>query len=142
MTGALLWLERLEKARMVQTTGEWPAIAVLEHLSQSIEMSMDGFPEPKHALFQRTVGAAAFTFFSWRGGMSHSLNEPIPGAPALTREGNWRKTSARLRSAILRFEGHQGLLKPHFAYGALDKARFAKAHALHIANHQDEIMVI
>ena len=47
-------------------------------------MSLDGFPQPKSAAFQRTVGAAAFTVFQWRGKMTHGLDEPIPGAPALT----------------------------------------------------------
>ena len=142
LDGALAWLDRLEKSRTVKTTGEWPIVAVLEHLSQSIEMSMDGFPELKSAAFQHTAGAAAFAFFNWHGAMNHSLSDPIPGATALTREGNWRKSSARLRAALARFEAHQGGLMPHFAYGKLDKAEFARAHVLHIANHQDEIIVI
>jgi Protein of unknown function (DUF1569) len=139
---ALAWLDRLEKSRTVKTTGEWPMVAVLEHLSQSIEMSVDGFPEQKSAIFQHTAGAAAFAFFSWHGSMNHDLTEPIPGAPALTREGNWRKSSARLRAAITRFEAHQGALMPHFAYGKLDKKEYSRAHAFHIANHQDEIIVL
>ena len=142
LDGALFWLDRLEKSRTVKTMGEWPVVAVLEHLSQSIEMSMDGFPEPKNVVFQHTAGAAAFAFFNWRGAMSHNLSEPIPGAPALTREGNWRKSSARLRAAVTRFEAHQGALMPHFAYGKLTQAEFARAHVMHIANHQDEIIVI
>ena len=142
LDGALFWIDRLEKSRTVKTMGEWPVVAVLEHLSQSIEMSMDGFPEPKNAAFQKTAGTAAFAFFNWRGAMSHNLSEPIPGAPALTREGTWRKSSARLRAAVTRFETHQGALMPHFAYGKLTKAEFARAHVMHIANHQDEIIVI
>ena len=43
--------------------------------------------------------------------------------------------------AIQRFAAHNGALKPHFAYGALAKSDFALAHGLHIANHQDEILV-
>jgi Protein of unknown function (DUF1569) len=142
MDGALLWLDRLEKARTVQTTGEWPMIAVLEHLAQSIEMSMDGFPQPDSEFFQQMAGTVVFTFFEWTGVMSHDLAEPIPGAPALTLEGNWRKGSARLRTALVRFDGYSGTLQPHFAYGRLDKKKFARAHALHIANHQDEVVVI
>jgi hypothetical protein len=139
---ALAWLDRLEKSKTVKTTGEWPMVAVLEHLSQSIEMGMDGFPEPRNAVFQHTAGAVAFAFFKWHGSMSHSLNEPIPGAPALSLEGNWRKASARRRAAIVRFNAHQGPLMPHFAYGKLDKPEYARAHVLHIANHQDEIIVL
>jgi hypothetical protein len=28
---------------------------------------------------------------------------------------------------------------PHFAYGALDKAQFTRAHLMHLANHWTEI---
>jgi hypothetical protein len=139
---ALRWLDKLERAASVKTTGQWPLVAMLEHMAQSVEMSLDGFPQPKSAAFQNTAGAAAFAFFKWRGQMSHSLSEPIPGAAVLSREGDWRPASVRLRAAIARFAGHQGPLKPHFAYGALSKADFSLAHTFHIANHQDEIVLV
>ena len=141
LSEARLWIDQLEKAPGVKTTGAWPLVSVLEHLSQSIEMSLDGFPQPKSAAFQHTVGAAAFAVFQWRGKMSHGLDEPIPGAPALTPQGDWKPAANRLRAAIARFEANTGPLKPHFAYGALSKAEFAQAHVFHIANHQDEIVV-
>jgi Protein of unknown function (DUF1569) len=139
---AMKWLDKLDKAASVKTTGAWPMIAVLEHLAQSIEYSMTGFPAPKSALFQSTAGAAAFTFFKWRGQMSHGLAEPIPGAAALTQQGDWKLASARLRNAITRFNAYEGKLMPHFAYGNLSKPEFTLAHSFHIANHQDEITVI
>jgi len=133
------WLDRLRTAGEPRSTGAWPLGSVLEHLAQSIEMSIDGFPQPKGALFQQTVGSAAFAFFRWRGRMSHGLDEPIPGAPALTAGPAWQPAAARLQAAIQRFEQHRGPLRPHFAYGALSKPEFALAHTFHIANHQDEI---
>jgi hypothetical protein len=139
LSEARLWLDQMEKAPAARTTGAWPLVSVLEHLSQSIEMSLDGFPQPKSAAFQHTVGAAAFAVFQWRGKMSHGLDEPIPGAPALTPQGDWKPAANRLRAAMARFDTYNGPLKPHFAYGALSKAEFAKAHVFHIANHQDEI---
>ena len=141
LTDALQWLDRLDKAKAVRSTTEWKIGAVFEHLAQSIEMSMDGFPQPKSALFQSTAGAAAFAVFRWRGRMTHGLTEPIPGAPALTQAEDWKPGAARLRAAITRFQAHTGALKPHFAYGALSREDFALAHAFHIANHQDEITV-
>lgn len=138
---AMRWLDRLDKAASVQSTTAWKMGAVLEHLAQSIEMSLDGFPEPKSALFQSTVGAGAFAVFKFRGQMTHGLTDPIPGAPALTQGDDWKPASLRLRAAITRFNGHRGALKPHFAYGALSRADFALAHAFHIANHQNEIVV-
>jgi hypothetical protein len=141
LSQALMWLDQLEAAPGVKTSGAWPLSAVLEHLSQSIEMSMDGFPQPKSALFQNTVGSAAFAVFKLRGQMSHSLAEPIPGAPAMSLSLAWRPAAARLRAAITRFNGTTAVLKPHFAYGDLSKTDCAIAHSLHIANHQDEISI-
>lgn len=138
---SMRWLDRIEKAGSVKTSGAWPVGAVLEHLAQSIEMSMDGYPQPRGELFQRTAGTAAFAYFKWRGEMSHGLAEPIPGAPALVAGADWRPAALRLRQAIKRFSAHTGPLKPHFAYGPLAKEDFALAHRLHIANHQDEIVV-
>src|SRR5689334_3419236 len=80
---SLRWLDSMERATHVKTLGAWPLGAVLEHLAQSVEMSMDGFPQSKSALFQKTAGQAAFGVFRWRGRMSHGLADPIPGAPAL-----------------------------------------------------------
>jgi hypothetical protein len=138
---SLRWLDSLEKAPAVKAVGAWPLGAVLEHLAQSIEMSMDGFPVPKSSLFQSTAGNAAFAFFRWRGRMSHGLAEPIPGAPSLSASADWSPGAVRLRRAITRFDSHQGPLQPHFAYGALSKSDFALAHHLHIANHRDEILL-
>lgn len=136
------WLDRLERATRVRSTNTWTMRAVLEHLAQSIEMSLDGFPAPKSALFQATAGSAAFAFFKWRGRMSHGLTEPIPGAPLLAQLEDWQPGAARLRTAVTRFQVHTGALQPHFAYGALSRADFALAHAFHVANHQDDIEVV
>ena len=137
----LRWLDRIDTARSVKSLGTWPMSAVLDHLAQSIEMSMDGFPQPRSALFQGTAGTAAFRFFKWRRQMTHALDEPIPGAPALSAVADWKPAAIRLRGAVTRFNAHSGALKPHFAYGALDKRDFSLAHGMHIANHQDEIVV-
>jgi len=136
---SLRWLDRLEKATNARAIGTWPLGAVLEHLAQSVEMSMDGFPQMRSTLFQNTAGGAAFAFFKWRGRMSHGLAEPIPGAPALVAGAHWKPAASRLRGAIMRFNAYSGPLKPHFAYGPLNKPEFALAHNMHIANHQDEI---
>lgn len=142
LDNVMRWLDRLERATQVHSTSAWAMSAVLEHMAQSVDMSMDGFPQPKSALFQSTLGAAAFTVFRLRGSMSHGLTEPIPGAPILPQTPDWKPGVVRLRTAVQRFQRHTGALQPHFAYGALSHADFALAHTLHIANHQDEITVV
>lgn len=133
------WLDALERAPGAKATGAWPLVAVFDHLAQSVEMSIDGYPRSKGALFHHTVGTVAFTVFRWRDRMSHALDEPIPGAPPLSTSGDWRTTAVRLRVAMRRFAAHTGPLAPHFAYGTLDKGDYTLAHLWHVANHRDEI---
>ena len=123
-----------------RTRSGWDLPQTLHHLAQSIEYSMAGFPEPKSALFQATAGKAAFAFFEARGRMSHSLTEPIPGAPALQRDQSLPPALDRLQKAMSRFEAHTGPLLPHFAYGDLDKAAYTRAHLMHLANHWTEFV--
>jgi hypothetical protein len=138
---ALRWLDRLQaSAGTACATGAWPLASVLDHLAQSIEYSIDGYPQPRSPIFQATAGRAAFTVFKWRGAMHHGLADPIPGAPATAAGADWSPAALRLRRAIQRFDRYDGRLMPHFAYGPLDKADYALAHTMHIANHQHEII--
>lgn len=120
--------------------GEWPLAVVLNHLAQSIEYSIDGYPELKSALFRSAIGSVAFAVFEARDKMGHSLNEPIPGAPAFDAQAPLEPAKARLLAALQRFEAHQGELAPHFAYGALDKPQYLRAHLMHLANHWTEVV--
>lgn len=114
----------------------WNWSQTLEHCAQSIEFSLQGFPAPKSALFQNTLGSAAFGVFALRGRMSHNLAEPIPGAPALDASTPDAAVAlARLRKAVKDFAANVGPLHPHFAYGALSKTQYEHAHAMHLANH-------
>lgn len=140
MKDCLQWLEGLEAAPEVRATGAWPLSAVLDHLAQSVEMSIDGFPQPRSVLFQQTAGRAAFAVFRMRGSMKHGLAQPIPGAAMLAAGADWLPAAQRLRAAIVRFDSYNGPLMPHFAYGALGKSDFELAHCMHIADHQREIV--
>ncbi|RYG46132.1 DUF1569 domain-containing protein [archaeon] len=140
MPEAMREVERLAAASVhtqaLKSGTDWNWAEVLEHCAQSIEFSLHGFPAPRSALFQNTLGSAAFHFFALRGRMSHNLAEPIPGAPALKGSAaNASAMLARLRTAAQHFENHTGPLYPHFAYGALSKAQYEQAHAMHLANH-------
>lgn len=129
-----------EVARLSQGQ-EWVSGSALNwaqtliHCAQSIDYSMSGYPQSNSRLFQATIGSAAFGVFSLRGRMSHDLDAPIPGAPAIEPTEDPVKALARLRDTITRFRKWTGPLKPHFAYGELDKSAYELAHAMHIANH-------
>lgn len=113
----------------------WNLPQVLQHLAQSIEFSMQGFPALKGAWFRSTLGSAAFAVFNARGVMSHDLAEPIPGAPVLDASQSLRVSVQRLLDAMEAFAGFNGTLRPHFAYGELTKPQYERAHLMHLANH-------
>jgi hypothetical protein len=128
-------LERLRQAKTLASATAWSWAQTLTHCAQSIEYSMSGFPQMKPALFQHTLGAAAISVFAWRGRMTHDLAEPIPGAPALDRAATAGPAIERLEASMRNFLQWPGPLRPHFAYGALTRPEYEKAHALHLANH-------
>ncbi|MDT9000237.1 DUF1569 domain-containing protein [Paucibacter sp. APW11] len=119
--------------------GDWTLPQTLIHLAQSIEYSISGYPEAKPAWFQATLGKTAFALFDARGEMSHNRDEPIPGAPALDREATLKQGVQRLLDAMEAFAAYTGPLKPHFAYGQLDRAAYERAHLMHLANHWERI---
>jgi Protein of unknown function (DUF1569) len=130
---AMTFVEHLKKEK-VTLPGDWSAAQVLEHAAQSIEYSLTGYPQAKSRLFQSTAGAGAFAYFKAKGAMSHALTEAIPGAPALV-SSDVAQAADRLQKSIDAFNAHTGGLKPHFAYGKLDKAEYTQAHLMHLANH-------
>jgi Protein of unknown function (DUF1569) len=137
MAAAMAAIEGLAKG--YRHTGAWTLAQMLNHAAQSIDYSIDGFPELRSALFRNAVGRVAFAVFQTRGKMGHSLTEPIPGAPALDAQAPLEPAIARAVAALRRFEAHTGALAPHFAYGELDKAQYTRAHLMHLANHWSEV---
>lgn len=127
------------RAGGASATGAWSLAQVLEHAAQSIEYSISGFPEMKPGAFRATIGRAAWALFDARGRMSHPLDQPIPGAPVLQAGRPLSAAIDRLLAAMDRFDAHTGALKPHFAYGELDKPAYARAHLMHLADHWQEL---
>lgn len=132
--GALQVLEGLSAKALVSVQG-WNPAQVFNHCAQSIDFSIDGYPELKAAWFRGSLGQAAFSLFACRGAMRHPLKQPIPGAPALATPSEPSLALQRLQAAFHRFAAHTGALQPHFAYGQLSHAEYAQAHVLHLYNH-------
>ncbi len=127
----------------ISSAGQWKLGQIFEHCAQSVEYSMTGYPEHKSALFKNTLGHIAFSAFSAKGKMTHSLHETIPGAPQLSLNQDvsyYLLALSRLRKSLTDFESYAGTLMPHFAYGALTKAEYELAHVMHINNHLSEII--
>lgn len=113
----------------------WSPAQVFNHCAQSVEYSIDGYPQLKPAWFRHSVGPLAFSVFSARGAMRHALDEAIPGAAALGVPSGQTEALQRLQEAFARFAVHRGPLQPHFAYGELSHDEYAQAHVMHLYEH-------
>ena len=127
------------KTQASRMTGAWDLPHVLHHTAQSIEYSMSGFPQLRPAWFRVTLGSYAFALFNARGQMTHELAEPIPGSTAIPQGQPLAPAVDQAVAALQAFDRHTGALAPHFAYGALDKAAYTRAHLMHFANHWNEV---
>jgi hypothetical protein len=137
----LSFLNTLPVEKLV-TAGEWDLAQIFNHAAQSIEYSMDGYPQHKPELFKQTIGPLAFQAFSVWGKMTHTLSENILGAPRVLAAQQPRQALLRLEQVIIRFDQHLDVLQPHFAYGKLSKQEYALAHVLHLNNHFEEIRLV
>jgi hypothetical protein len=139
VSSALKKLDELSKENLL-SIGEWDVSQIFTHCAQSVEFSMTQFPEHKSSVFKNTVGTLAFSFFASAGKMTHGLSEPIPSAPILKKNSDTLIALNRLKESLIDFEGYQGVLAPHFAYGELTKDEYEKAHVMHLYNHLQQIM--
>lgn len=137
LTTTLLFLKQLNPEK-ITSSGEWPLTRAFEHLAQSIEFSMVGYPVMKSEFFQNTAGSIAFSVFNARGKMNHGLNEVIPGEVISTPSLTITQSLTRLINSLESFAAFDGPLQPHFAYGQLSKAEYTLAHIMHINNHFEE----
>lgn len=134
LEGARQVLDSLAGQQLSSIRG-WSPSEVFNHCAQSIDYSIDGYPQLKPTWFRSSLGPAAFAVFSARGAMRHALDEAIPGAAPLAEPSSQEAALERLRAAFERFAAYSGELQPHFAYGALTHAEYAEAHVMHLYNH-------
>jgi hypothetical protein len=120
-------------------TGEWAPAKIFTHCAKSVEYSMSKFPEHKSNFFKHTIGKLAFSLFSSKGKMTHSLREPIPGSPSIDSTLDTAEALDHLKKSLTDFEQYEGKLAPHFAYGELTKSEYEIAHVMHLYNHLQEV---
>jgi len=137
-----LTLERLDTMDVsgIETTGSWEVARIFNHLAQSIEFSITGYPVLKSLKFRRTLGSLAFVISQSKGRMTHGLDEVIPGE-VVDNTADPFAAHSRLLNALKVFDSYDGQIMPHFAYGELSKDNYAIAHVMHINNHLEEFRV-
>ncbi len=123
----------------VSMSGHWGLSRVFLHCAQSVECSMISFPVHNSALFQSTVGITAFAMFKANGSMTHDKSEEIPGLNSNQPKIALSEAILLLKQMLIKFKNYNGILKPHFAYGELNKRDYEIAHVMHLLDHCSEI---
>jgi hypothetical protein len=137
----LAGVDALATVPAARVAGAWSLAQMLEHAALSVDFSIDGYPALRPVWFRESLGALAFRVFARRGRMQHDTDELIPGAPALSATDP-HLAAQRLTAALHRFEAQPDDFRfaPHFAFGELDKARYRRAHLMHLADHARTIV--
>jgi len=137
------WVANVSAAPIARSQMPWSVAQTIDHLAQTVEMSVRGYPLHRSRAFKRTLGAATFAILKVRGVMrSHDLTEPVPGAsrfsPSLAVHGACR----RLLAALELFELSPDPLQEHFIYGRLTRDEYIVAHCLHVQAHARVIQLV
>ncbi|HVL02430.1 MAG TPA: DUF1569 domain-containing protein [Dongiaceae bacterium] len=130
----LVELALIEVNQPVTLQQPWSLYKILNHLAQSMEYSMTGYPQLDPPAMQ-AVAKLAFNTFKAQGYMSHDLGAVVPGAPEIPTEGPMEDAFQRLRNSCSDFENFTGALHPHFSYGQLTPEEWELAHSFHCADH-------
>jgi hypothetical protein len=130
------------QGRALYSTGRWNASQVLQHLTQGIIGSLNGYPNYQNGALQHTLGPLALQGFKGLGQMLHPLDAPIPHMPALDPHLTTAQALTALLLALDQFLAHDTALAPHFAYGELSRDDYAAAHFLHISQHMQQIQLL
>ncbi|MCT4623660.1 MAG: DUF1569 domain-containing protein [Schleiferiaceae bacterium] len=132
-------LENVLNATSIDNNSSWELAKQLDHMRQSIVLSMTGYPEHKPEIFKSTLGRWAFNRFNQQNYLVHNIEEEIPGTKPASSNEDLEMAYSNLVTSMEEFLTFKGELKPHFAYGSLSKAEYEKAHAMHIADHLSAI---
>ena len=130
-------LERIEKAPAYKATGLWSEAQIFDHLANSFENSVSGYPGLLPAVLRKTIGRMIFRSQQKNGFMKPG--SPNPNAPKVRAEGDAKQALKRLRKAIVQFKAHDGEMAVHPAFDRLSKDEFSHLHAMHMANHFEHI---
>ncbi len=131
-------LKALQPQRLV-STGSWNVSQLLQHCSQSIRYSVQGYPKAHAVLRQNLVGKLQLNAYAAFGRLPNTEPVVIPGAPALEANVPNDVALQELLYELQQFITWQGALAPHFAYGSLTKAQYYAVHYLHLDQHLAQI---
>lgn len=123
----------------IKVKTDWSMYHTLVHCAETIEYSMNGYPEMKPAFLRATVGKLAIKKFLRQGYMKHSLVADVAGGRKIKEDGSFEEGKNILLSMIDEFLNYKGKFAPHLLFGNLSREEYDQYFVLHIQDHFSEL---
>jgi hypothetical protein len=115
------------------TVGRWSLGEILNHLSTTIHLSIDGPPTKRSIVVRRFIGPVVRQMSLWLQWIPEGISVPPGYLPQPNSE--IEKEADALRHAIERFCAHGGSFHEHPLMGRLSAAQWDRFHRVHCAHH-------
>jgi hypothetical protein len=128
-----------------RVVGRWSLGPICRHLRLGFAFSVDGFPQRAPWVVRRTIGALARRVVLSLGWMPQGV--PVPGGCEPTESATSTPLDATveaegLRTAIVRFAAHRGVLDEHPFLGRCTRGEWERFHRLHCAHHLSFVLPV
>jgi hypothetical protein len=115
------------------TVGRWSLGEILNHLTTTIHLSIDGPPTKRSLVVRRLVGPVVRQMSLWLQWIPEGISVPPGYLPQPNSE--FEKEADALRQAVERFCAHGGSFDEHPLMGRLSAEQWERFHRLHCAHH-------
>ena len=116
------------------TVGRWSIAQIFNHLSSSIDQTLDGFPgKPAPWIVRQSVGRIIRTVLLSTGRIMEGA--PLPAKYRPAAELDPQAEFATLQAAIHRFGSSNCACQPHPFLGIMPREKWRRFHCIHCAHH-------
>lgn len=116
-----------------QTIGNWSLGQICNHLSKTLQSSIDGFGRRAPWYLRLALGRVMKKRVLQAGTMTAGIKLPEQALPKPGLDD--RAEAEALRAALNYFSGHAGAVAPHPFFGRMTKDEWSRLHAIHCAHH-------
>jgi hypothetical protein len=113
--------------------GNWSLGQVCDHLANTMERSLDGFPSKSPLPFRVLARWVALPSILKHRQFKRRFPAPPYLEPPAAQDD--RGALERLRAAISRLKGHAGELQTHPVFGRLTRSQWQELHLWHCEHH-------
>src|SRR5579872_7094235 len=116
-----------------KTAGNWSLGQICNHLTGTLQSSIEGFPIKMPWLMRVTIGKLAKKKILTSGKMDEGIKIPERFCPKPGLDA--RAEVEALRAAFRLYAAHAGPVADHPMFGPMSRAEWDRLHCIHCAHH-------